>query len=95
MTDEVVLLAEAIEKIAIAAGIIDGTQPMTGPQILLIAENCAQSMSDLQRDAGRYRFLREEDNWGEDSGDDCWEALGEANVNAFDAIVEARMDGEP
>ena len=34
---------------------------------------------ELERDAARYRFLRDEDNWGDDSGDDCWERLGESH----------------
>jgi hypothetical protein len=47
-------------------------------------------IKDLQRDATRYEYLRDEDNWGEDSGDDCWEALGEAHGVAFDEIVDSR-----
>lgn len=39
----------------------------------------------------RYEFMRDEDNWGEDSGDDCWEALGHAHANRFDEIVDSRM----
>ena len=46
---------------------------------------------DVRRDAERYRFLRDEDNWGEDTEPYSWEALGEAHADAFDAIVDARM----
>lgn len=41
------LLAEAIEKIAIAMNIIDGTVPMTGPQVLMIADECAELAKEL------------------------------------------------
>jgi len=46
---------------------------------------------DLERDATRYRFLRDEDNWGEDSGSDCWEVLGESSADSFDAVVDSRI----
>ena len=45
----------------------------------------------LQRDAERYRFLRNEDNWGEDSGTDCWAVLGESHGDEFDAVVDSRI----
>lgn len=48
-------------------------------------------LRDLQRDAERYRFLRDEDNWGDDSGDDTWEILGESSMSAFDEIVDSRL----
>lgn len=48
----------------------------------------------LRRDAERYRFLRDEDNWGEDSGDDCWARLGESHAGEFDAIVDKRMKAQ-
>lgn len=44
----------------------------------------------LLRDAARYRFIRDEDNWGEDSGWDSWGALGEAHASRFDEIVDSR-----
>jgi len=46
---------------------------------------------DLQRDAERYRFMRDEDNWGDDSGEDTWEILAESTQVAFDEIVDKRL----
>lgn len=50
-----------------------------------------EQLTELERDAKRYRFLRDEDNWGEDSGDDCWGSLAEAHAGEFDAVVDSRM----
>lgn len=50
--------------------------------------------SDVLRDARRYRFLRDVDNWGEDSGEASWEALGESSMSEFDALVDLRMSQE-
>ena len=52
-----------------------------------INELCA-----LQRDADRYRFLRDEDNWGADTIEVGWGALTDATEDAFDAIVDERME---
>lgn len=48
-------------------------------------------LNAIMRDAERYRYLRDEGSWGEDSGDDCWEILGECHAEEFDAIVDKRM----
>jgi hypothetical protein len=48
-------------------------------------------LADVQRDAERYHFLRIEDDWGEDSGEDSWCVLGECNGVAFDKIVDSRI----
>ncbi|MGE4996773.1 hypothetical protein AB8884_03010 [Yersinia enterocolitica] len=56
--------------------------------------------SGVIRDANRYRFLRDEDSWGEDS--DSWdvetktglissENLMELRLDHFDAAIDARM----
>ena len=56
--------------------------------------------ADIIRDANRYRFLRDEDSWGEDS--DSWdvetrtglissENLMELRLDHFDAAIDARM----
>ncbi len=50
-----------------------------------------QEHEELLRDAKRYRFLREEDNWGDDSEQPDWDTLGEATTLAFDAYVDQRM----
>jgi len=42
------LLGEAIGKIAIAGGIIDGSIPLTGPQVLMIADDCAEMIAALK-----------------------------------------------
>jgi hypothetical protein len=55
-----------------------------------IAELTAK-LEKAEADAARYRFLRDEDNWGEDSGDDSWEMLGESHGEMFDGIVDSRM----
>jgi hypothetical protein len=47
---------------------------------------------ELRRDAERYRKLRDENAWGEDTADDGgsrWEQLGELHGAAFDAVVDA------
>ena len=46
----------------------------------------------LQRDADRYRFLRDEDNWGADTIEVGWGSLTDATEGAFDAIVDERME---
>ena len=61
---------------------------VNGERVKIIFE--ADPDADIKRDVERYRFLRDEDNWGEDSGDD-WGALGEVHAEQFDAIVDARM----
>ena len=51
-----------------------------------------EELEAIKRDAARYRFLRDEDNWGEDSGGDSWEALTDSQGEAFDKIVDSRME---
>ena len=70
------------------AGCLDGETilELEAKVTKLEAENKA-----LTKDAGRYRFLRDEDNWGEDSGYTSWEMLGESHAEIFDKIVDARI----
>ena len=56
-----------------------------------LVEVAVTEFTALQRDAHRYRYLRDEENWGEDSGEDSWEVLGESSGAAFDYIVDSRM----
>jgi len=42
--EHVEMLADAIVKIAIALGITDGTAPITGPEVLLMATNALQEI---------------------------------------------------
>lgn len=51
----------------------------------------------LEQDAERYRFIRDTDNWGEDSPNenrDTWDDLTEAHCQEFDRIVDSRMQKE-
>ena len=41
-------------------------------------------------DAARYKFLRNEDDWGEDGEVDSWACLGELTEGEFDALVDRR-----
>jgi hypothetical protein len=50
-----------------------------------LAEN-----AELQKDAARYRWLRDDDNWGDDA-DHRWEMLGEKSCKDFDAAIDAAM----
>lgn len=54
-------------------------------------ENLETSQQDEtdKRDAARYRFLRDDDNWC-DNGN-AWELLGEASGSAFDDIIDLQM----
>lgn len=57
-----------------------------------IVEVDLQVLRDLQKDAERYRFLRIDDDWGEDSGElNSWECLGQSSGKEFDAIVDSRI----
>jgi len=46
--------------------------------------------SDLQRDARRYRFIRFEDNWGPDQGNE-WGELGELTMDEFDNFIDSKI----
>lgn len=45
----------------------------------------------LVRDAERYRFLRDEDKWGQDTDELSWQSLGESTMDGFDLIVDEKM----
>ena len=48
----------------------------------------------LAKDAQRYRWLRDEDNWGQDNTaetDSRWGDLGELHGDSFDDFVDAAM----
>lgn len=47
-------------------------------------------LRDLQRDAERYRFIRFEDNWGPDPGNE-WGELGELTLGQFDDFVDYKI----
>lgn len=47
------------------------------------------SYEALVRDAMRYRFLRDDNNWCDDG--DAWSLLGEASGAAFDNLVDMQM----
>lgn len=41
--DQLVAVSEAITQAAIKVGIIDGSQPLTGPQLILLCEDLAKA----------------------------------------------------
>ena len=44
------------------------------------------------RDAARYRFIRDDDNWQDDAPDTAtWDNLGELSMAEFDAAVDKKM----
>ncbi|EPS0644766.1 hypothetical protein ACVBEK_003562 [Cronobacter malonaticus] len=49
--------------------------------------------ADVERDAQRYRFLRDKDAFGDDGepGLATWDDLTELDMNEFDAAIDARM----
>ncbi|MDK1012743.1 hypothetical protein QMS73_05710 [Cronobacter sakazakii] len=49
--------------------------------------------ADVERDAQRYRFLRDKDAFGDDGepGLATWDDLIELDMNEFDAAIDARM----
>ena len=57
----------------------------------IFVEVAVSFISELQRDAERYRYLRDEDNWGEDGIEDSFEELAEATMDAFDEIIDRRI----
>jgi predicted nuclease with TOPRIM domain len=53
-------------------------------------DDLSAEVERLREDAMRYRYLRDENNWGEDSGND-WGELAEAAPVEFDNMIDARM----
>jgi hypothetical protein len=51
-----------------------------------------KQLKELKRDAERYRFLRDEENWGVDENE--WETLGELTFDEFDVFVDEKMEKE-
>lgn len=89
---------EEAAKLKYDTGRIDGFDPFHKDSICMdykkfwqLIDYLVKADSDAKKDAGRYRFMRDEDNWGEDSGEDCWSNLGESHALAFDEIVDSRM----
>ena len=62
-------------------------------QKAFVCDKCR--IKELAVDAERYKFLRDSDNWGEDSGDTSWEALAESTMCSFDEIVDSRIASCP
>lgn len=50
----------------------------------------SDTLTGPQSDSIRYRYLRDESNWGEDSGDE-WGHLGELTGREFDSFIDDRM----
>ena len=75
---------------AIGAHAYPGWHPAECPSE--IVGDLRNECDELRRDAERYRKLRDEDAWGEDtseSGGSRWGELGEMHGAAFDAVVDA------
>ena len=82
-------LGRALIK-AIGAHAYPGWHPAECPSE--IVGDLRNECEELRRDAERYRKLRDEDAWGEDtseSGGSRWGELGEMHGAAFDAVVDA------
>lgn len=63
-----------------------------GCAITPCSHDCEFSARDL--DAERYRKLRNDDNWGEDTcreGDSAWRVLGHLSGDAFDEFIDTRF----
>ena len=60
-------------------------------RIMKLREELEAKVLSTQKDADRYRFLRDADNWGEDSGDFNWDMLGDTSGMDFDIVVDERM----
>ena len=50
-------------------------------------------LTACEKDATRYKWLRNEDNWGDDE-DNRWQMLGESSHSEFDAIIDAAITRE-
>ncbi len=50
-----------------------------------------KQVKELEVDTARYKWLRDEDNWGDDNEGDGWGVLGESNGIAFDALIDKRI----
>lgn len=84
------VLAEAIVEAATAAGIVDGTQPMDGPMVLLIAQDVTETIRSLRQKVAAGLALADEsfrmpttgaDQWFVDA-DDLRTALTEVQAGA-------------
>ena len=69
--------------------------PITGYMHGWNARKLKAVNSNTERDACRYRFLRDKDAFGDDAapGLASWDELAELDLNVFDAAVDARMAG--
>lgn len=56
------------------------------------AEAAERKAEESARDAARYRFIRDDDNWQDDAPDTAtWDNLGELSMAEFDAAVDKKM----
>jgi hypothetical protein len=64
-----------------------------------LCDELKEDLKSLEKDAGRYRFLRDEDNWGDDNsspesdeiGSSRWGILGELHAGEFDNFIDEAM----
>jgi len=88
-------LAEALREIQQRDGISGslGAQIIAGQALAKLDSDPAEQPEvpeGIFRDAMRYRFLRCEDNWGDDT-DEGWDRLGHATFGEFDRIIDDRV----
>lgn len=60
-----------------------------------MCDELSAELESARRDARRYRMLRDEDAWGEDTAPDggsAWAWLGELHGDEFDAFVDGRFN---
>lgn len=73
---------------AIETHVPGGWSPMDCPSE--IVGDLVTELGELRADAERYRWLRDEDKWGDDA-DHRWKVLGEKSCKDFDALVDEWM----
>lgn len=81
-------MTHSIEKLKHVLDLNARVMTTTGIEFV---KDAIKELEESQRDAERYRFLRDTDNWGEDSGNLAWDALTDASVSEFDKIIDTRM----
>lgn len=68
-----------------------GTSPLAERDARI--EELERELAEARKDAERYRWLRDEDNWGDDTGN-RWAILGELTHGEFDNWIDAAMRQE-
>ena len=88
MTDHAHELRRHAKKIGHPAGDTPAVMHSAAAHI----EDLVRRLREAEKDAWRYRKLRDEDEWGEDvalGGGSAWEMLGKLHGSNFDKFVDA------